>query len=315
MNNNIFAWVVVLYILLSSSVYTHAGIYGVKDIPNVRLTSFSRHVSNPDSIISESDVAAIDQALSVLEDSMRIEVAVVAVKSIGNNDARMFATELFNYWGIGRKGTDNGLLIQLVTDPSQRSVVFETGYGLEEIMPDAICYRLQQQYMIPDMESGNYSEGVRKGVLAVMGYLMANETGRSTITGIPVYEEDFSSDNSARSLVVAFFVIVFSAPFLFIFLKIFRIRRTRKCPQCNKKTLKLKRYKVISQATYAHGGIAELKFVCSTCNYKKKKQQPIPRKYLGGGGSGRSFGGRSYSSRGGSWGGGRSGGGGSISRF
>ena len=41
--------------------------------------------------------------LNVVEDSLGIEVAVVAVNSIGDQDARMFATDLFKHWGLGTK--------------------------------------------------------------------------------------------------------------------------------------------------------------------------------------------------------------------
>ena len=116
--------------------------YTIETIPNVRLSDRYNHVSNPDAIIRPDDVARINRLLQTVEDSLGIEVAVVAVESIGENDARMFATDLFQHWGLGKKGEDNGLLIQLVT--GQRAVVFETGYGLEGVLPDAICYRLQQ---------------------------------------------------------------------------------------------------------------------------------------------------------------------------
>lgn len=98
--------------------------YSIETIPNVRLSDGMNHVSNPDGIITPADVSRINQLLNVVEDSLGIEVAVVAVSSIGDNDARMFATDLFKHWGLGQKNKDNGLLIQLVTEPSQRSVVF-----------------------------------------------------------------------------------------------------------------------------------------------------------------------------------------------
>ena len=153
--------------------------YTIETIPNVRLSDRYNHVSNPDAIIRPDDVAQINRLLQTVEDSLGIEVAVVAVESIGENDARMFATDLFQHWGLGKKGEDNGLLIQLVT--GQRAVVFETGYGLEGVLPDAICYRLQQQYMLPDFKAGDYSRGMLKGVGAVSRYLMASDYERASM--------------------------------------------------------------------------------------------------------------------------------------
>ena len=96
--------------------------YSIETIPNVRLSNRLNHVSNPDGIITPDDAARINQLLNVVEDSLGIEVAVVAVNSIGDQDARMFATDLFKHWGLGQKSKDNGLLIQLVTElPNVRS--------------------------------------------------------------------------------------------------------------------------------------------------------------------------------------------------
>ena len=174
-------WVGLLLIGFASSIFA-AKDYSIETIPNVRLSNWLNHVSNPDGIITPDDATRINQLLNVVEDSLGIEVAVVAVNSIGDHDARMFATDLFKHWGLGQKNKDNGLLIQLVTEPSQRSVVFETGYGIEGVLPDAICYRLQQRYMIPDLKAGDYSSGMLKGVMAVTKYLMSSDYERAGIT-------------------------------------------------------------------------------------------------------------------------------------
>ena len=175
-------WISLLLVGFASSIFA-AKDYSIETIPNVRLSNRLNHVSNPDGIITPDDAARINQLLNVVEDSLGIEVAVVAVNSIGDQDARMFATDLFKHWGLGQKSKDNGLLIQLVTEPSQRSVVFETGYGIEGVLPDAICYRLQQRYMMPDLKAGNYSAGMLKGVMAVTKYLMSSDYERAGMTG------------------------------------------------------------------------------------------------------------------------------------
>lgn len=57
------------------------------------------------------------------------------------------AHQLFNKWGVGKKGWDNGLLI-LVSNKDRR-VEFETGYGLVGILPDIACKQIQFEKMIP----------------------------------------------------------------------------------------------------------------------------------------------------------------------
>lgn len=154
--------------------------YTIETVPNVRLTNRFDHVSNPDGIITPEDAAQINTILNVLEDSLSIEIAVVALSSIEEgNDIRTFATDLFKHWGLGKKGEDNGLLILLVTN--ERAVVFETGYGIEGVLPDAICYRLQQKYMIPSLKVNNFSAGMLKGIEGVSSYLLSSDYNSANI--------------------------------------------------------------------------------------------------------------------------------------
>ncbi|MDR0429933.1 MAG: TPM domain-containing protein [Tannerellaceae bacterium] len=301
---------VVLLFSLLFPVHLFAGTYTVETIPNVRLTDAKNHVSNPDYILSSDDVRTINMYLNALEDSTGIEVAVVAVESIGYNDARMFATELFKHWGIGKKADDNGLLIQLVTEPSQRSVVFETGYGIEGVLPDIICYRLQQRYMIPYMKQGSFSAGMLNGIIAVSDYLLSSDYERKAMTGTTSGE----GENTPFWLFFLLFISIFTGiPLGILWYK----HRPRICPRCGQKTFKFVRRQIVQQATYTSDGMAVDIYRCTNCGYTEEKHRKINRLkrdaagpvIFGSGGGGR--GGFS----GGSWGGGRSGGGGAISRF
>ena len=59
--------------------------YKVTDVPNPRNESSSNWVSNPNQILDESYVWEINNMLSQLEDSLSIEVAIVALSSIGED--------------------------------------------------------------------------------------------------------------------------------------------------------------------------------------------------------------------------------------
>lgn len=282
--------------------------YTVQTIPNVRLSDKSNHVSNPDGILSQPDVTRINQWLNLLEDSLGIEVAVVAVERIGDNDAREFATDLFKHWGLGQKQRDNGLLIQLVTEPQQRSVVFETGYGIEGVLPDAICYRLQQRYMIPAMREGNYSQGMLQGVEAVSQYLLSSDYKRGELLGESDDDDDWIVVGGALLFMVGFFGLAIAIAALKY--------RKRTCPQCGQKAFAYEGDKVIRKATTLAEGLSEEVYRCKRCGYTERHQHNTPRiRRSGGGGPIIMGGGGGFGGGGGSWGGGSSGGGGSISRF
>lgn len=305
--HNRFLLLFTLLLIVSCSLL-QAAEYTVKTVPNVHLSDRYNYVSNPDGILSIDGVQVINALLKTIEDSLGIEVAVVAIESIGQEDARHFATLLFEEWGLGKKNKDNGLLIQLITEPSQRSVVFETGYGIEGVLPDAITYRLQQRYMVPDMREGNYTAGMVKGVQAVKEYLLASDYERMAMT------EESGEDETLAIIGYVLFFIVFVL--MFVYLPIFGQLRKR-CPVCKKRKLARTKVNVVKAATRFSSGMAEDTFVCKNCGHTERRSRYLPRIQSGGGGpfvgGGGSFGGGR--SGGGSWGGGRSGGGGSISRF
>ena len=147
--------------------------YTIGTVPNVHLQNAKAFVSNPDAILSPSTEQQINLLLDSLQTKTSAEVAVVAVNSIGDADIKQFATALFEHWGIGKREKDNGLLILFVLD--QRKITFETGYGLEGILPDAICKRIQTRYMLPEFKTENYDKGMLQGLNVIYHRLSTPE--------------------------------------------------------------------------------------------------------------------------------------------
>ena len=165
MMKNIRFLILVSLLLLSREITAQ---WTVNTVPNPR--SQNSYVSNPNNILSNEQVAKIDSLLKETEDSSRAQVAVVMLQSIGSTVPKEFTTELFNYWGLGTKEANNGLLILFVMD--QRRIEFETGYGIETILPDAKCYQIQQDHMVPRFKEGNYGQGMIDGVSAIADIIM-----------------------------------------------------------------------------------------------------------------------------------------------
>ncbi len=148
------------FILFSATLFSAE--YNVDNIPNPKTTNATAFVSNPDGILKEETVQAINQKLGELQATNKSEVAVVVVNSIGFEEIKPFATALFKKWGVGTAENSNGLLVLFVMD--QRKVSFETGYGLEGVLPDAITKRIQTKDMIPYFKQGNYDGGMLAGI-------------------------------------------------------------------------------------------------------------------------------------------------------
>lgn len=279
--------------------------YTVQEIPMVHLQDRTRYVSNPDNILSTSAVATMDSILHSLEQKTGIQTLVVAVTGIEGGDCFDFAHRLGQEWGVGQKERNNGLVILLSTD--ERCVQFATGYGLEGVLPDAICKRIQSRYMVEHLGKDNWDAGMVAGIRAVNGYL------DGSMENIGGAEE---GDDSA---LLIFMGLIFGSIILIsVIVGIFGNR----CPKCKKRHA-LQR--VSSQVVSRKMGVVttEVTYLCKYCGHrvtmKEQSSDPNfrgprsggPTIFMGGGGFGRGGGGFS----GGSFGGGSFGGGGAGSRF
>ena len=114
-------------------------------------------------------------------DSTSSQVAVVIMSSVGNYDIADYAVQLYNKWGIGQKEKNNGVLILVAKD--DRKVFITTGYGMEGILPDALCKRIVDNDMLPNFKAGNYYEGIDQAVNSIMSIVHGEYTAEDYLKG------------------------------------------------------------------------------------------------------------------------------------
>ncbi|MDF1547273.1 MAG: TPM domain-containing protein, partial [Bacteroidales bacterium] len=173
----------------------------VNTVPNP-MSQNKTFVSNPDKILSAEQANLLDSIVKGIERQTSAEIAIVMLQSIGNEVPKTFATSLFNLWGVGKKESDNGLLVLFVMD--QRRLEFEAGYGMEIALTDAMCYQIQQDNMVPRFKEGDYGKGMIDGMLAVATVLTnmqfeISETGNSISTSSLSKEYSTTNSNSSSS--------------------------------------------------------------------------------------------------------------------
>lgn len=143
--------------------------YSVNDVLNVQRQDYRQFVSDPENEISYNDMRTLNAKMQEIDDLLHTQCAVVVLPAIDNEytTAKEFATELFEAWGIGDKENNQGLLILLITGEGEREVAFETGYGLEDKLPDGVCKLIQTNKMLPYFKEGNFGAGLIAGVTEV----------------------------------------------------------------------------------------------------------------------------------------------------
>lgn len=300
----VFTIILSLVATLHSFAAAETQAYSVETVPNVRLTDTRLHVSDPAALLSTQACDTINAMFTLLEKTTSIEVAVAVLPSIGEADAFEFAHNLFRHWGVGKKGSDNGLVILYVED--QHAIRFVTGYGIEGTMTDALCKRIQTQYMVPAFKNGDRNGGMVAGCKAVCHILDG--------TMKPEKEESPSP--------TLFIALLFIAVVILTLYMTGAINVHRRCSHCGKRALKVR---AVSHYTLGSRRYRKEILVCEKCGHVEENDIDETNDNDNGGATssllsgmfiGSMFGGgRGGGFSGGSFGGGNSGGGGAGSNW
>jgi uncharacterized protein len=122
-------------------------------------------VSDMAEVIDFSDETEINATLEVLNQNNGAEVALVTVPRVDEYDPKRFATELFNRWGVGVKGSDNGVLV--LFSLGDRRIEIETGYGAEGVLTDGEAGAILDRYAVPAFKRQDYGTGLRETMEAI----------------------------------------------------------------------------------------------------------------------------------------------------
>jgi uncharacterized protein len=111
--------------------------------------------------------AALSAELAAHEARTGNQVALLTLPSLEGEPLEEFSHRVATAWQLGRKGTDNGVLMLVV--PGERKIRIEVGYGLEGTLTDAKSSRIIRDEMAPRFRAGDFPGGIAAGVKAVLG--------------------------------------------------------------------------------------------------------------------------------------------------
>ena len=103
---------------------------------------------------------------------------VVAVFPTLQTDSSLedYANRVFRAWGVGQKGRNNGAVLFVFI--GDRRMRIEVGYGLEGVLPDAICKRIIADEMTPRFRQRDYAGGLGAAINAMIAATRGEYKGR-----------------------------------------------------------------------------------------------------------------------------------------
>ncbi len=125
----------------------------------------ARHVTDLTGTLTAAQVDQLDAQLVALQKTKGAQLVVLMVGSTGDEPIDEFSLAVAEANKIGRKGTDDGVL--LLVARNDRHVRIEVGYGLEGAIPDAANARIIREYIAPKFRTGDYFGGINDAVGAL----------------------------------------------------------------------------------------------------------------------------------------------------
>ena len=150
-------------------------------------------------IIRDSDEREIEEYLAGIEQTSGVQIAVLTMPSLDGDDIASFGIKVADKWQLGDKEKDNGAI--LIVAYAEHDLRIEVGDGLEGSLTDAKCGLILRNVIVPEFKNGNYSAGIKKGVMN-MG---AIATGDESAVSRSVREGE---DKSSNDLIPVFAILV-----------------------------------------------------------------------------------------------------------
>ncbi|HLM47027.1 MAG TPA: TPM domain-containing protein [Myxococcaceae bacterium] len=116
-----------------------------------------------------STLAAVDQWGSAINDRGLGQLAVAVVNTTEGRNPRTFATELFNHWGIGHAGRDDGALLFIALQDRKAEIIL--GNGVDTASDLARSDSLMSGEIVPAFKRGDPNGAVRAGALGLVRLL------------------------------------------------------------------------------------------------------------------------------------------------
>ncbi|MGB3056716.1 MAG: TPM domain-containing protein, partial [Candidatus Omnitrophota bacterium] len=194
-------------------VFCSAGAFSAR-AQETRFPSPQGFVNDFAGVLSPGARSELEGLSKLVEEKTTAEIVVVTVKTTSPLTIEQYAVELFQEWGVGKKGNDNGILMLVSVD--DRKVRIEVGYGLEGAVTDLQSKIIIEDLMIPQFKKGDFSMGVAQGVV-MLAKLVRDEYGvqldLSEVKGVSPVPARRKASPLGGLLTFLFFMMIFGFRF------------------------------------------------------------------------------------------------------
>lgn len=156
-------------------------IRGFGDVDVNSLPNPTGYVEDFAHVINPEEKAELEAFCQRVDQQLGAQFALVTIDTLGDRPIRDFALDLGRKWGVGSKGTNQGLLVVLSIKDRQNDI--EVGRGLEPYVTDGFAGATRRD-MAPQLRQGEYGAALLGAARTLAGQI-AQGKGIAFSDGLP----------------------------------------------------------------------------------------------------------------------------------
>lgn len=131
------------------------------------------YVNDLVNIFTAPQVKVLDSLIRNYEKKGIAQISIITLDTVlvNHQNFEYYTLRIANAWGMGQEGKGNGILVAIA--PGLRRMRIQNGVAIEKIFSNEETKKLIDSVFIPNFKKGDYFEGTKQGLTALMNKLEA----------------------------------------------------------------------------------------------------------------------------------------------
>ena len=125
------------------------------------------HFNDYAGIVQSGTARSLNDELAQFERDTSNQIVVAIFPHLQSDSSiEDYTVRVAQAWGVGQRGKKNGAVLFVFSQ--DRKLYIQVGYGLEGVLPDALCKQIIANEITPSFRRGDFTYGVAAGVHAML---------------------------------------------------------------------------------------------------------------------------------------------------
>jgi uncharacterized protein len=161
------------------------------------------HFNDYAGVVAPAAARQLNDELAQFERTTSNQIVVAIFPHLQSDSSiEDYTVRVAQAWGVGTRDRKNGAVLFIFSQ--DRKLYIQVGYGLEGVLPDALCKQIIANEITPRFRSGDFTGGVTSGVHAILAATRGEYRG----SGRTVADGRRGSDLGGGLMTVIIIVIV-----------------------------------------------------------------------------------------------------------